>query len=101
MVGNPYFAPTDTKINIARDGLISTQNGVLAKLAVVKFENDQRLRPIAGGLYDLTDPPTPVDNPTVAQGMLEGSNVKPVIEMARMIEVHRAYDAVKVSLRGR
>ena len=27
--------------------------------------------------------------------MLEGSNVKPVIEMARMIEVHRAYDAVK------
>ena len=94
--GQPiFFAPTDTKINISRDGLISTQNGVLGKLAVVKFENDHRLRPIAGGLYDSPDPASPVENPTVAQGMLEGSNVKPVIEMARMIEVHRAYDAVK------
>ena len=27
--------------------------------------------------------------------MLEGSNVQPVIEMSRMIQVHRAYDAVK------
>ena len=27
--------------------------------------------------------------------MLEGSNIQPVVEMARMIEVHRTYDGVK------
>ena len=94
--GQPvFFAPSDTNINIARDGTISTQNGDIGKLSIVKFENEHKLRPIAGGLYDTEDPATPVENPAVAQGVLEGSNVKPVIEMARMIEVHRAYDAVK------
>ena len=94
--GQPFFlTPGDTKISVARDGTVSTQNGVLGKLAVVKFDDEHRLRPGAGGLYDTEDTGTPVENPMVAQGMLEGSNVQPVIEMSRMIQVHRAYDAVK------
>ncbi len=94
--GQPvFFAPSDTNINIARDGTISTQNGAIGKLTVVKFDNEHTLRPVAGGLYNASEPANPVENPAVAQGFLEGSNVKPVIEMARMIEVHRAYDAVK------
>ena len=94
--GQPiFFAPSDTNITIARDGTISTQNGDIGKLTVVNFENEQELRPVAGGLYDTTEPAIPIENPAVAQGMLESSNIKPVIEMARMIEVHRAYDTVK------
>jgi flagellar basal-body rod protein FlgG len=31
--------------------------------------------------------------PRVVQGFVEGSNVDPVVEMVRMIEVNRAYEA--------
>ena len=61
----------------------------------MKFDDEHRMRPGAGGLYDTEGTAIPVENPTVAQGMLEGSNVQPIIEMSRMIQVHRAYDAVK------
>ena len=94
--GQPFFlAPGDTKVAIAQDGTVSTLNGALGRLAVVNFENEHQLRPGAGGLYNTEAVPQPVERPNIAQGMLEGSNVQPVIEMARMIEVHRAYDAVK------
>ena len=36
-----------------------------------------------------------MDSPDVVQGMLEGSNVEPIIELTRMIEVSRSYDAAK------
>jgi flagellar basal-body rod protein FlgF len=34
----------------------------------------------------------PAEGATVMQGMLEDSNVQPVSEIARMIEVQRAYE---------
>ncbi len=34
----------------------------------------------------------PVENGKVVQGFLEQSNVNPVSEMARMVEVQRAYE---------
>ena len=94
--GNPvFFAPGDTKIAISRDGTISTQNGDLGKLAIVKFANEQQLRPGAGGLFTTEATPETVENANIQQGMLEGSNVLPIVEMAHMIEVHRTYDGVK------
>jgi flagellar basal-body rod protein FlgF len=35
----------------------------------------------------------PLENPMITSGFLEQSNVNPVLEMARMIEVQRHYDA--------
>jgi len=90
-----FFAPGDTEITIGRDGTISTQNGDLGKLAVVNFENPQVLRPGAGSLFATEDVPQAVEDPQVQQGMLESSNILPIIEMARMIDVHRKYDSVK------
>jgi len=94
--GNPvFFAPGDTKIAISKDGTISTQNGDLGKLAIVNFTNAQVLRPGAGGLFATDATPNVVATPNVQQGMLEGSNVLPIVEMANMINVHRTYDGVK------
>jgi len=90
-----FFAPGDTKIVITRDGTLSTQNGELGKLAIVTFENLQNLKPGASGLFR-GGTPIPVEYPNIHQGMLEGSNVKPIIEMSYMIGVHRAYDNVKI-----
>jgi flagellar basal-body rod protein FlgF len=34
----------------------------------------------------------PVDTPQLAQGFLEESNVDPILQISRMIEVQRAYE---------
>jgi flagellar basal-body rod protein FlgF len=42
-------------------------------------------------LYSAGAAPTPDDKARVLQGMIERSNVEPVVEMTQMIEVLRAY----------
>lgn len=91
--GQPfYFAPTDGDISIARDGTVSTNNGQIGRLRVVTFDNENDLKIVAGGLYSTDAQPKTSDTADVVQGALEGSNVQPIVEMTRMIEVHRAYD---------
>lgn len=91
------FAPEDTEIVISRDGTISTNNGELGKLRVVNFENEQLLERISGAQFTSPEdnPPQAVENPSILQGAIEGSNVQPIAEMAKMIEVQRAYDSVR------
>lgn len=94
--GQPFFfGPTDTDITIARDGTVSTANGEVGKLRIAAFDNEQEVRLVAGGLLSSEAAPTNVERVDVVQGALEGSNVEPVVEMARMIEVQRAYEGVK------
>ncbi len=94
--GQPFvFAPEDTQITVSRDGTISTNNGNLGKIKLVRFENPQLLKRSAGGLYSSEAAPIDVEQPAIAQGMLEGSNVQPIFEMAKMIEVHRTYESVR------
>ena len=94
--GEPFFlSPEDTHIDIGGDGTLSTENGELGKIAVVSFANKRDMQLIAGGLYSSRQGATPVEQPNVSQGMLEGSNVQPIVEMTRMIEVHRAYEGTK------
>ena len=38
---------------------------------------------------------TDIAAPDIIQGSLEGSNVEPIMEMSRMIELHRSYDSAK------
>ena len=46
----------------------------------------------AGALFRSDAPTLPLDDGRMVQGSLEQSNVNPVAEMARMIEVQRAYE---------
>jgi len=94
--GQPFIlAPEDTEITVSRDGSISTNNGKLGKLKLVRFENPQQLKRSAGSLYASESPPIDVAQPSITQGMLEGSNVQPIFEMAKMIDIHRTYDNVR------
>lgn len=90
-----FFTPQDTKITISADGTISTNNGPIGRLRVVKFDDEQNLKMEQGGLLSTDQTPQDIPRPAVVQGALEGSNIQPVIEMARMIEVQRTYDSVK------
>ena len=94
--GQPFFfAPGDTEITVSRDGTITTANGALGKLRVVTFENQQELTAQAGGLYSSKFDPTDAESPDVVQGMLERSNVQPIIEMTKMISVSRSYESIR------
>ena len=94
--GAPFFlSPGDSQIDIDSGGTLSTENGELGKIAVVNFANRRDMRLIAEGLYSSRQQATPVEEANISQGMLEGSNVQPIVEMTRMIEVHRSYEGTK------
>lgn len=84
-----------TEIKIDEKGVVSNQNGPVGQIMVAEFENLQELRPIGDTLYRTDAAPLPPDNTRIRQGQLEGSNVKPVLEMTRMIETLRSYQSMQ------
>ncbi|MEC7259849.1 MAG: flagellar basal-body rod protein FlgF [Pseudomonadota bacterium] len=86
------------EIAITRDGTISSPNvGVIAQLGVFNLPDLQGMERLGNGMIA---PPagapaaTRIEaaNTEVVQGSIEGSNVSPVTEMTRMIEIQRAYE---------
>ncbi len=94
--GGPiFFSPTDTDITVSQDGVVSSQNGEIGRLRIVRFENPHNLQVVSGGLMSSPDRPEDVESVNIMQGVLEGSNVEPIIEMTRMMRVQRAYDSAR------
>jgi flagellar basal-body rod protein FlgF len=96
--GNPLTIPQPPgRIVIAEDGTVTNNDLAVGKLGVVKFDNQQQLVEESTGLYTASATPTPDAETRVHQGVVEGSNVKSVIEMTRMLSVQGAYsDVVQV-----
>lgn len=91
--GRPIaIAPNDTRIEVRGDGSIISENGPLGRLRVVRFDNDQTLRAEGERLFDAAgQQPQPIARPAVMQGAVEGSNVRPVIEITRMMAEVREF----------
>lgn len=99
--GGPIIIPENSgRIKIAEDGSVSTQDGVVGKLQITEFENEQSLKGRGDGLYATDEAGKPAENTKAIQGMVEGSNVKPVLEMTRMIDVLRAYQQTQKLLQA-
>lgn len=90
-----FFSPEDRNITITSDGTVATENGALGKLRIVTFENQQQLENQAGGLLRTNADAQEVERPKVQQGALEGSNVNPILEMSKMIRIHRSFNSAK------
>lgn len=99
--GNPVLGeggpitvtPDDGDIHVARDGTITGKQGQLGKLRLVDFANPSSLTKEGSSLYSTSDTPQPVTGSAIEQGMIETSNVQPVVEMSHMLEVMRNYQA--------
>ena len=90
--GAPVFVPPDAKaVGLSQDGTLSAEGQPIAQIGLWQPADPLALRHQAGTLFDGGEL-EPVENGTVIQGMLEESNVQPVSEIARMIEVQRAYE---------
>lgn len=90
--GQPItFAAGDTRIEIRGDGNIRTENGPVGRLRVVRFPDPQDLLPEGDRLFAADAAPEPVERPKLVQGALEGSNVRPVLEMTRLTQEVREF----------
>lgn len=88
----PIQIPAGTEtISVAGDGSISADGELLGQIGIFRangeLQRDTDTRFTAPGGTEA------LQNAAVLQGALEQSNVSPVLEMARMIEVQRAYEA--------
>lgn len=85
--------PGATKVSLAQDGTLSADGVPVAQIGLWAPADPNSLRHVAGTLFS-ADAPEPLEDGagTLLQGHLEGSNINPVSEIARMIEVQRAYE---------
>lgn len=91
--GAPIVLPPGARhISLAQDGTFSADGAPFARLGLWAPADPLSLRHVAGTLFD-GDAIEPMEEAgTILQGHLESSNVNPIPEVARMIEVQRAYE---------
>lgn len=90
--GAPVAVPLGQgNIGIAPDGTISAGGVPVAQIGVVAPEDASSMTREDGVRFVATDW-QPVEDPHVLQGFVEESNVNPILQIARMVEVQRAYE---------
>lgn len=90
--GSPINIPPEaTQISVGSDGTISYNGQQVDRIGV--FAPQGQLLRDSNTLFSAPEGYAAVETAGVVQGALEQSNVSPVLEVARMIEVQRAYEA--------
>ena len=90
--GAPVFVPSGAgSIHVGTDGTLSADGQPLGQIGVF-MADEQSLHREDGVHFAFEGEPLSADNFRVLQGALEESNVDPVTQIARMIEVQRAYE---------
>ncbi len=93
--GAPLVVPPgDGGLTIAADGTVSGAAGPIGRIGLAAFVDPRALVPAGGNLWAAEAAPAP-STARLAQGMLEGSNVQPIMEMTRMIETTRAFEGTQ------
>ncbi len=83
-------------VTIGKDGIVSQGAIRVGKIGLVRPDDMASLAKDGDNLYRNTanTTPQPVTDAQIHQGMLESSNVQPVIEITKLIEIQRAYEGV-------
>lgn len=100
--GASIVVPSEVKdVQITKEGEVSGGGSAFGRLKVVDFAAPQKMNRIGENLYDaLGQAETPTARTRVVQGAVEGSNVNPVLEMNRMIELLRLFQASQKMLQN-
>ena len=89
--GEITIPPDAVNISVGNDGTISANGEIIDRIGVSGVEGE--LVRDSNTYFNAPNGFEGIENPAVVQGALEQSNVSPVLEVARMIEVQRAYEA--------
>ncbi len=91
--GAPVLVPAGVaRIALGADGTLSADGAPIAQIGLWVPEDPLSMTRAPGARFDPGGQPVPVENARILQGFLERSNVDPVTELTRMIEVQRAYE---------
>ncbi|AVO38547.1 flagellar hook-basal body complex protein [Pukyongiella litopenaei] len=91
--GAPIIVPPDsTGLRIAFDGTISNRDGTIGQVGVVVPGDPMGLVREDGVRFRADGGTEPAENIRLLQGFLEGSNVNPILQVARMVEIQRGYE---------
>lgn len=91
--GATIFIPPDAlDFAVAGDGTISADGRPIGQLGVVRPLDTTQMRREDGVMFNSGAGYVPDDTSRVVQGFVENSNVNPVLEIARLVEVQRAYE---------
>ncbi len=103
--GYIQIGTNDVRIDDLGNVLIKRQNAVdwemVDRIKIVNFNDIREIKKVGGNLYRATEDSGPAqiievqsgNRPKVIWQFLEGSNVNPVTEMVKLIEVQRTYEA--------
>ena len=94
--GQITIDPKLGQVAIGKDGIVSQGAVRVGKIGLVRPDDMASLAKDGDNLYRNTANTTlqPVTDAQIHQGMLESSNVQPVIEITKLIEIQRAYEGV-------
>ncbi|WP_425046905.1 flagellar hook-basal body complex protein [Primorskyibacter sp. S87] len=91
--GARIFVPPDVaNIFIAPDGTLSADGRSISQIGLFLPTEPARVVREGGVLFQAEGEVETIDTGTVLQGFLEGSNVNPMAQMVRLVEVQRAYE---------
>lgn len=94
--GQAIVLPTGTTaVTVGQDGTVSNGKTTIGQLGIVNFTQPAALIPAGGGLFVTDQTPQPATGTKVAQGMIEGSNVEPIIAMTQLMATARASGSAK------
>jgi len=87
------FDPQGERPQIDKDGAIRIGGAEVARLGLVAFADESALEKVGDNLFAAEGAPTKEFDGAIVQGAIEGSNVNPVLELTRIIEISRAYES--------
>jgi len=91
--GAPIFIPPDAPdMAVGADGTLSSNGQPLAQLGIMMPGEGTQIIREDGVMFRAEGGVEPAEQAAVVQGFLESSNVNPIGQVARMIEVQRAYE---------
>lgn len=91
--GAPIVVPGNAQeISVGDDGVISANGVPIGRMGIYTVATPQSLRPTGGVMLEMAEPPILSETASVAQGFLEDSNVDPMTEITRLIDIQRAYE---------
>jgi flagellar basal-body rod protein FlgF len=84
---------------VSSDGTISVNGAAVAKVQLVEFARNADLTPAGNSLYSAPDNSAlPAAGSSIREGMLEGSNVSPVLSTVELITVQRNAEMLQRAL---
>lgn len=91
--GAPIFVPPGGgDLSVSGDGTLSVGGTPLGQIGLVAPNAPMDMIREDGVMFRADDGYEPSETARVLQGFVEGSNVNPISQIARMIEVQRAYE---------